>query len=63
VGAYRVPGSPIDSSLLPRLPPTPAPLLGQHTDEILATVLGLSDAEIGTFHDAGVVAGPTGHDA
>ncbi len=34
----------------------PAPLLGQHTDEILAGVLGLSDREIGSLHDRGVVA-------
>jgi len=35
----------------------PAPRLGQHTDEVLAGVLGLSAAEIGRLHDAGVVAG------
>ncbi|MEP6464290.1 MAG: CoA transferase [Frankiaceae bacterium] len=58
VGTYRVPGTPIDSSAVGRVPPGPAPLLGQHTDEILATVLGLSGAEVGKLHDAGVVAGP-----
>ena len=36
-----------------------APLLGEHTDEILAEVLSLSEAEIGRLHDDGVVAGPT----
>ena len=36
----------------------PAPLLGEHTDEILAGVLGLSSGAIGKLHDAGVVAGP-----
>lgn len=41
-----------------RLAAKPAPLLGQHTDEILAGVLGLSTGEIGRLHDAGVVAGP-----
>ena len=35
-----------------------APLLGEHTDEILATILGLSDSEIGQLHDTGIVAGP-----
>ena len=35
----------------------PAPRLGEHTDEVLADVLGLSAAEIGRLHDAGVVAG------
>ncbi len=33
-----------------------APLLGEHSDEILATVLGLSGQEIGRLHDAGLVA-------
>jgi 2-methylfumaryl-CoA isomerase len=36
----------------------PAPRLGQHTDEVLATVLGLGEAHIARLHDAGVVAGP-----
>jgi 2-methylfumaryl-CoA isomerase len=36
-----------------------APVLGQHTDEVLATVLGLSDGQIGQLHDAGTAAGPS----
>lgn len=40
-----------------RGPVTPAPKLGQHTDEVLAEVLGLSGAEIARLHDAKVVAG------
>lgn len=36
----------------------PAPKLGQHTDEVLAEVLGMSGGEIARLHDAGVVAGP-----
>ena len=35
-----------------------APKLGEHTEQILAEVLGLGGAEIGRLHDAGVVAGP-----
>ncbi len=58
IGTYLTPGSPVVSSVLGRLPPSPAPLLGQHTDEILADVLGLDAAEIGRLHDDGVVAGP-----
>jgi len=42
----------------PRGPVRPAPRLGQHTDEVLGDVLGLSGAEISRLHDAGVVAGP-----
>ncbi|HEY2752879.1 CoA transferase [Phenylobacterium sp.] len=38
----------------------PAPRLGQHTDEVLAEVLGMSAAEIGRLHDAGLVAGGDG---
>jgi 2-methylfumaryl-CoA isomerase len=34
----------------------PAPTLGQHTDEVLAQVLGMSGGEIARLHDAGVVA-------
>lgn len=42
-----------------RGPVLPAPKLGQHTDEVLAEVLGMNSGEIGRLHDAGVVAGPT----
>jgi 2-methylfumaryl-CoA isomerase len=38
----------------------PAPKLGQHTDEVLAQVLGLSGGEIAKLHDAKIVAGPEG---
>ena len=40
-----------------RGPVTPAPKLGQHTDEVLADVLGLSSGEIARLHDEKVVAG------
>jgi 2-methylfumaryl-CoA isomerase len=52
-----MPGSPLDFSELGRLPVRRAPLLGEHTEEILADVLGLSSAEIGRLHQAGTVAG------
>ncbi len=35
-----------------------APALGEHTDEILAEVLGMGEGEIGRLHDEGTVAGP-----
>jgi 2-methylfumaryl-CoA isomerase len=57
VGTYLMPGSPLDFSELGRLPVRRAPLLGEHTVEILADVLGLSSAEIGRLHQAGTVAG------
>jgi 2-methylfumaryl-CoA isomerase len=59
VGTYLMPGSPLEFSADDRVPPAPAPLLGQHTDEILGGILGLSAAEIGRLHDDGVVTGAT----
>jgi len=59
IGSYLAPASPLDFSKVPRLPAAPAPLLGQHTDEVLLDVLGLSAATVGALHDAGIVAGPT----
>ena len=58
VGSYLMAGSPLHFSEQGRLPPTRAPELGEHTDEILADVLSLSETEIGRLHDEGVVAGP-----
>ncbi len=58
VGPYAVPGSPFDVHELARLEPKPAPRHGQHTDEILAEILGLASGEIGRLHDAKVIAGP-----
>ena len=43
IGSYLMPGSPLDFSGAERLAPMPAPVLGQHTDEVLAEVLGLAD--------------------
>ena len=58
IGTYLAPGSPLVLGAFPRSEATPAPLLGAHTDEVLAGVLGLGDGEIGTLHDRGIVAGP-----
>ena len=58
IGTYLTPACPLDFGAVPRLPAAPAPALGQHTDEILLEVLGLSSAQVGALHDAGVVAGP-----
>jgi 2-methylfumaryl-CoA isomerase len=60
LGEVRAPGSPLSFGAVPRTPPDPAPMLGQHTVQILAEDLRLSDAEIGRLHDAGIVASPTG---
>jgi 2-methylfumaryl-CoA isomerase len=58
IGRYLMPGLPLDFSAQERLPPRPAPRLGEHTDLVLAQVLGLSSAEIGRLHDNGIAAGP-----
>ncbi|MEN8112900.1 MAG: CoA transferase [Actinomycetota bacterium] len=56
-GTYPMPGSPIDFAGLGAKPPSPAPQLGEHTDEILEGILGMMPAEIGRLHDRKVVAG------
>lgn len=58
VGTYLMPGSPLFFDGLPREPVRRAPILGEHTEPILAEVLKLSPTEIGRLHDEGVVAGP-----
>jgi 2-methylfumaryl-CoA isomerase len=51
-----MPGSPLDFAGMERLPVRRAPLLGEHTDEVLSDVLGLSGGQIAKLHDEGVVA-------
>jgi 2-methylfumaryl-CoA isomerase len=58
IGRYRMPGSPLYFSRAAHLDARPAPRLGEHTDELLAGILGLGAGEIGRLHDAGLVAGP-----
>jgi 2-methylfumaryl-CoA isomerase len=60
IGRYLTPGLPLDFGASPRLPPRPAPVLGEHTDIVLSQVLGLSSNEIGRLHDERIIAGPDG---
>ena len=55
---YPTPGAAGTLMQSERINATRAPVLGEHTDQILAEVLGLSDGQIGKLHDAGRVAGP-----
>jgi 2-methylfumaryl-CoA isomerase len=55
---YPAPGAAATFTQRAREAPIRAPLLGEHTDQILAEVLGLSGGEIGRLRDAGRVAGP-----
>jgi 2-methylfumaryl-CoA isomerase len=58
VGTYLMPGSPLNFEAVPRTPIRRAPLLGEHTDEILLTELGMTEAEVARLHDANIIAGP-----
>jgi 2-methylfumaryl-CoA isomerase len=58
--SYPAPGAMATIPQDARGPVRPATRLGQHTDEVLAEVLGMSGTEIGRLHDAGVVAGAEG---
>jgi 2-methylfumaryl-CoA isomerase len=58
IGEFLVSGQPLSFGATPREALRPAPLLGQHTDEVLSEVLGLSDGQIGRLHDSKIVAGP-----
>ena len=57
IGRYLMPGSPLDFGASPRGTVARAPILGEHTDEILLGVLKLSERAVGELHDRGLVAG------
>lgn len=58
VGSVLSAGSPLRFGAVDAPAVPTAPVLGEHTEYVLADVLGLGDGEIGELHDAGVVAGP-----
>jgi 2-methylfumaryl-CoA isomerase len=58
IGRYPVAATPLQFGAVGREPPTPAPMLGQHTDEILSGILGLPAHEIARLHDDHVIGGP-----
>jgi 2-methylfumaryl-CoA isomerase len=61
VGSVLAPGIPLEFGGMPRAEPVPAPRLGQHTEEVLTGLLGVSAAEFGRLHDRGIArtAAPT----
>lgn len=48
-------GSPLQMGASPTLPVTPAPLLGEDTDEVLRTLLHLSQADIAGLREDNVI--------
>jgi len=55
VGRYMAPASPLAFGTEPQRSFRPAPQMGQHTDQVLSEVLGMSSGEIGKLHDAKIV--------
>jgi 2-methylfumaryl-CoA isomerase len=55
---YLTPGAAATLPGFTRQTPGPAPRMGEHTYEVLASVLDLPDGEISRLHDRGIVAGP-----
>ncbi|MBA2962300.1 MULTISPECIES: CoA transferase [Ramlibacter] len=55
VGRVLAAGIPLEFSGQQRTEPAPAPLLGQHTEQVLTELLGLPGAEFGRLHDRGIV--------
>jgi 2-methylfumaryl-CoA isomerase len=58
LGRYLAPSSPMVFAGAERDAAAPAPVLGQHTEEILADVMRLPAGEIASLFDKRVVAGP-----
>jgi 2-methylfumaryl-CoA isomerase len=58
LGRYLAPSSPMVFTGAEREAAAPAPVLGQHTEEILADVMRLPAGEIAALFDKRVVAGP-----
>jgi crotonobetainyl-CoA:carnitine CoA-transferase CaiB-like acyl-CoA transferase len=56
VGKVRLPGNPIRMSGMQETISTPAPQLGQHTDEVLGRLLALSAHDLRTLRESGAIA-------
>ncbi len=55
VGRILAPGTPFYFSARPRLPASPAPRLGEHTEQVLNELLGIDAAAFGRLHDKAIV--------
>lgn len=56
IGSVLTPSQPLNFGAIDAAEPKPAPRLGEHTDEILSELLGMSSGEIAALHDARIVA-------
>jgi len=59
IGSYLSPKSPLNFQSILQSEPLVAPLLGEHTEEILGDILHLSENEIGKLNDKKIVQGPS----
>jgi crotonobetainyl-CoA:carnitine CoA-transferase CaiB-like acyl-CoA transferase len=55
VGRVRMPGNPIKMAGAPATPSRPAPRLGEHTDEVLQRLLGLTRERIAALRARNVI--------
>ncbi len=58
VGPLMANAHPLRFGAVASLPPVRAPQLGEHTEAVLAEILGVPSHEYARLHDAGIVAGP-----
>jgi len=59
IGSYLSPKSPLNFQSILQSEPLVAPLLGEHTEEILGDILHLNENEIGKLNDKKIVQGPS----
>ena len=57
IGSYLSPKSPLNFQSTLQSEPLVAPLLGEHTEEILGGTLNLSENEIGKLYDNKIIKG------
>jgi 2-methylfumaryl-CoA isomerase len=57
IGTYSVPGPVLEFSGWTPGEPKPAPMLGENTDEVLGSILGLADHELSDLRQRGVIGG------
>jgi 2-methylfumaryl-CoA isomerase len=57
VGRFLTAASPLDFGAVPRLPPSPAPRLGEHTASVLRDLLGVDAERIGQLRADGIIGG------